>query len=40
MDPRNAKEAAKDLLAQASGDPKRLALIFAGASVIFPYCAQ
>ena len=35
MDPRNAKQAAKDILAQASNDPKRLALIFAGASVIF-----
>lgn len=35
MDPRNAKQAAKELLAQASYDPKKLALLFAGASVIF-----
>ena len=35
MDPRNAKEAAHNLLEQASHDSKKLALIYAGASVIF-----
>ena len=35
MDPRNAKEAARNLLAQASHDPNKLALLYAGASVIF-----
>jgi len=35
MDPRNAKQAARELLEQAAHDPKRLALFYAGASVIF-----
>ena len=35
MDPRNAKETARELLEQASHDPKKSALLYAGASVIF-----
>lgn len=35
MDPRNAKQAARELLEQAVHDPKKLALFYAGASVIF-----
>lgn len=35
MDPRNAKEAARNLLSEASHNPKKLALFYAGASVLF-----